>query len=72
MNTVRALLTRARALLGDRVLETPVWRWRGREIEAAAGSLPPTDPAAGVRTLTIPTVAALRAVGKNRIAGSRD
>ncbi len=28
----------ARSRLGDRVLETPVWRWRGREIEAAAGA----------------------------------
>ncbi|MCP3964315.1 MAG: threonine/serine dehydratase [bacterium] len=28
----------ARELLGDRVLETPVWQWRGREIEAAVGA----------------------------------
>ncbi len=28
----------ARARLGERVLETPVWRWRGREIEAAASA----------------------------------
>lgn len=28
---------RARDLLGERVRETPVWRWRGREIEAALG-----------------------------------
>ena len=28
----------ARALLGERVRETPVWRWRGREIEAAVGA----------------------------------
>jgi threonine dehydratase len=27
----------ARELLGDRVRETPVWRWRGREAEAAFG-----------------------------------
>lgn len=27
----------ARRRLGDRVRRTPVWRWRGREIEAAAG-----------------------------------
>ncbi len=28
----------ARAELGERVRETPVWRWRGREIEDAAGA----------------------------------
>ncbi len=28
----------ARQLLGGRVLETPVWRWRGREIEEAVGA----------------------------------
>lgn len=28
----------ARALLGDRILQTPVWQWRGREIEAAVGA----------------------------------
>lgn len=27
----------ARELLGDRVRETPVWRWRGREIDDAVG-----------------------------------
>ena len=27
----------ARALLGERVLETPVWQWRGREIAERAG-----------------------------------
>ena len=30
-------LRRARIRLGERVLETPVWRWRGREIEQALG-----------------------------------
>ncbi len=28
----------ARTALGDRIRRTPVWRWRGREIEALAGS----------------------------------
>jgi len=28
----------ARERLGDRVRETPVWRWRGREIDALAGA----------------------------------
>ena len=30
----------ARERLGDRVVETPVWRWRGDEIERAAGTQP--------------------------------
>ena len=30
----------ARARLGDRVVQTPVWRWRGDEIEKAAGGAP--------------------------------
>ena len=30
----------ARARLGDRIVETPVWRWRGDEIERAAGTQP--------------------------------
>ena len=30
----------ARARLGDRVVETPVWRWRGDEIEGSAGTQP--------------------------------
>ena len=32
-----AEMREARARLADRVLETPVWRWRGREIDAAVG-----------------------------------
>ncbi len=32
-----AKIKEARAQLSGRVLETPVWHWRGREIEAAAG-----------------------------------
>ena len=32
-----AEIREARRRLGDRVRQTPVWRWRGREIEAAAG-----------------------------------
>ncbi len=32
-----AEIREAHALLSGRVLETPVWHWRGREIEAAAG-----------------------------------
>ncbi|RMH20407.1 MAG: threonine/serine dehydratase [Acidobacteria bacterium] len=35
--TVEAIRA-ARAELGERVVETPVWRWRGREIEARAGA----------------------------------
>jgi len=34
LDAVRA----ARERLGERVRETPVWRWRGREIEAAVGA----------------------------------
>src|SRR5438105_8970835 len=30
----------ARERLGDRVVETPVWRWRGDEIERVAGTQP--------------------------------
>src|SRR5260370_33642260 len=30
----------ARARLGDLVVQTPVWRWRGDEIERAAGTQP--------------------------------
>ena len=30
----------ARARLGDRIVETPVWRWRGDEIERASGTQP--------------------------------
>ncbi|HUJ27705.1 MAG TPA: threonine/serine dehydratase [Myxococcales bacterium] len=30
----------ARARLGDRIVQTPVWRWRGDEIERAAGGQP--------------------------------
>src|SRR5205807_7530904 len=30
----------ARERLGDRVVETPVWRWRGDEVERAAGTQP--------------------------------
>lgn len=30
----------ARARLGERVVQTPVWRWRGDEIESAAGMQP--------------------------------
>ncbi len=32
-----AEIAAARAELGERVRETPVWRWRGREIDAALG-----------------------------------
>ena len=31
-------LREARQRLGDRVRETPVWRWRGREVEEAVGA----------------------------------
>ena len=30
----------ARGRLGDRVVETPVWRWRGDDVERAAGTQP--------------------------------
>src|SRR5205085_2443315 len=30
----------AREKLGDRVVETPVWRWRGDDVERAAGTQP--------------------------------
>jgi threonine dehydratase len=33
-------IRRARARLGDRIVETPVWQWRGDEVERAAGTQP--------------------------------
>ena len=32
-----AEIREARSLLGDRIRETPVWRWRGREISYSIG-----------------------------------
>ena len=31
-------IRQARTLLGDRVRETPIWRWRGHEIETVIGA----------------------------------